>query len=90
MLIFKLPNSPKGRKVINKRYLFVDGIMKVSDSDGEKLKSTLCRFYSCTCETEKIEPGSDGDGDSDSSNDDKDKKPTIVVADTKSVKPPAK
>lgn len=44
---FILPGKPKGRKVINDRYVFVDGEMPASTRDAQMLEKILCRYHGC-------------------------------------------
>lgn len=48
MIQFKHPKPVEGQMVLNDRYIFEDGVLTCSDSDGIKLEKVLVRFYGCT------------------------------------------
>ena len=61
--VLKLTGDLKGKTiVINNRYQFVDGELRVNHSDGQLIKNILVNFYACEYTEELI-----GEADSDES-----------------------
>jgi hypothetical protein len=49
--MFVTDRNKKGQEIVAGKYLFVDGLLAVSDADAELIAPILCRFYGCTLET---------------------------------------
>ena len=46
----EMSDENNGHHVIDDKYVFVDGVMKVPVEGGRYRKRILCDFYACECE----------------------------------------